>query len=103
MKFKLSNTGQSSGYFTLGTTLPTVSAVAAQTIYYYVLKRPTLISPTGAPSNMAVYQTATAQVGAVGSPFGTNSFFGSGDISNPNNSSTTTPLFQVMATAVKGW
>ncbi len=103
MNFKLSSTGFVSGYNTIASSLPAVTAPAAQTIYYFVLKRPAVQSGTGATSNMAIYQTATFQIGAIASPFGTNCFIGSGDISNPNNSSATTPLFQVLATAVKVW
>jgi len=103
MNLKLSNTGQSSGYVTIASVFSGVAAPAAQTIYYFLVKRPSVQSPIGAASNMAIYQSATYQLGAVASPFGTNLFIGSGDISNPSNSSTTTSLFQVMATTVKVW
>ena len=103
MNFKLSNTGQSSGYFTVASALPDASFVAAQTTYYYVLKRSSIQSPTGAPSNMAMYQTNSRQVGVIVSAAGTNMFYGSGDNSSPSNSINNTPLFQVLATTVKGW
>jgi hypothetical protein len=101
LKFKLSNTGQSSGYNTLGASFSSASPIAAQTIYYFVLKRPTAQSPIGAYSNMAIYQYSTNQVGNINQ--GGNMFYGGGDISMPNNSTTYTPLFQVLATATKGW
>ena len=101
LNFKLSNTGQSSGYAVFASSFTASAPYTPSSVYYFVLRRPSGQSPAGAASNMAITQTATFQVGVIGSAG--NMFYGSGDISNPSNSSAATPLFQVLATAVKAW
>lgn len=102
LNVKLSNTSQSSGYATFGPSFSAASGPAAQKTFYFVLKRPSLQTPTGAYSNMAIYQASSSQVGYINSGGG-NMLIGTGNISNPGNPTTFMPLFQVLATATKGW
>ncbi len=106
IKLKLSSTSQSSGYSDIpgsGTSTPNIiGTIAASTIYYFVLKRPTQRSAPGVPSNIAVYTSVNSQVGLI-TGLGANIRYGSGDISNPSTAATYTFLVQVLATAVKQW
>ena len=102
LHLKLSNTGQTSGYTTFGFSFSGASAPAAQKTYYFVLKRPSLLTPTGAYSNMAIYQASSSQVGYIEAGL-VSMAFGTGNTSNPGNYAGFTPLFQVLATGTKGW
>lgn len=105
MQFKLSRF-EFNGYYTYGSSLPTVTAPAAQTVYFFVIKRPTDQSGPNLPSNLAMYQSASNQIGRVVAPNNTSSYiyYRAGN----ENSFTTTlpavsPIFFVRATPVRSW
>jgi len=106
LKLRVSNTTQTSGYTLIpvsGSTTPNipVGSPAAQTIYYFVLKKPTNQTPAGSASNVAIYIPTMGQVGVVST---TGSlFYIASDASNPSNPFTVSPQFQVLATPSKSW
>ncbi|MES2777573.1 MAG: hypothetical protein V4722_25565 [Bacteroidota bacterium] len=105
LKLKMSSTSQTSGYADIpapGASTPNIAGTPAiNTIYYYVLKRPTQKSSTGGPSNIAVFTPITNQLGVITT--GGSSYYGTGDVSNTPGSIGTTNLVQVVGTAMKQW
>lgn len=106
MQLKLSSRNPFSGYIDYGPSLPAVSAPAAQTFYYFVNKRPTQQSLSNAPSYLAIYQSASNQVGRIATPVSSGSiiYYTNGNENSMYNTlPSVAPIFFVLSTTVKSW
>ena len=104
---KLSNTALNSGYANYpasGSATPEATTnVIPSTVYYFLLKKPTTATVSGANYYMALYQRNSAVLGLTGI-FSANGYYGNGDTPAPTIPySGLMPQFQVLAILNKQW
>ena len=107
LKLKLSSTAQTSGYVdypsSSATTPNAPFAIVANTLYYFVIKKPSTTSAFGQPSYIGFYQPSPVMLDFLSGTGGTV-YYDGGDISNPTIAiPSLTPQFQVLATPNKLW
>jgi hypothetical protein len=93
---------QTSGYTDYGNALPDIGSIAGNTRVYFVLKTPSVITPSS-PGYIAIYNAQTFFLGNTGYASSGPEYYVLGDSSAPSISYASDSYAQVISTAIKQW
>ena len=102
VKFKLSNTGQTSGYISSPSNTLPCFLYCYQNHFLFHIEAFFSTGCNWVGFQMEMYQTQSYQVCGIFETF-SNLFFSLSNISNPGNSNSRTMIFQVLATPNRQW